>query len=109
MYVNFVRCGEPLHADASNQTAYSLFLIKSMQIRHDWSNINIHLNQSGARAVDFGGPSVYQWGAKFKIKHKSHCFQKSKLVDWGRAKHVNWGDQAPLTPLGAGPDLNIEV
>ena len=30
----------------------------------------------GARAVDLEGP-------KFEIKHKSHCFQKSKLVDWG--------------------------
>ena len=41
------------------------------------------------RAVDLGGPSVYQGGLKFEIKHKSHCFQKSKLVEGGA------GGQAP--------------
>ena len=32
-----------------------------------------------------GGPSVYQGGegAKFEIKHKSRCLQKSKLVNCG--------------------------
>ena len=37
---------------------------------------------AGARAVDLGGPSVYQGGkAKFEIKHKSRCLQKSKRVN----------------------------
>ena len=49
-------------------------------------------SRAGARAVDLGGPSVYQGGPKFEIKHKSRCLQKSKLV--------NWGGQA----LGTGPD-----
>ena len=39
-------------------------------------------------------------GPKFEIKHKSCCFQKSKLFDWG-AKHVDWGARPPLA-LGAG-------
>ena len=39
--------------------------------------------RAGGRAVDVGGPSVYQRGAKFKIKHKSRCLQKSKLFNWG--------------------------
>ena len=41
--------------------------------------------RAGARAVDLGEP-------KLEIKPKSHCFQRSTLVDWvGQA------------PLGAGP------
>ena len=56
--------------------------------------------RAGGRAVDLGGPSGYQEEPKFEIKHKSRCFQKSKLVDWG-AKHVNCGGKAPL---GAGPE-----
>ena len=54
---------------------------------------------AGARAVDLGGPSVYQGGPKFEIKDKSRSFQKSKLVNWG-GKHVDWEG---LAPLGAGP------
>ena len=45
--------------------------------------------KAGGRAVDLGGPNVYQGGPRFEIKHKSRCLQKSKLVDWG-AKHVEW-------------------
>ena len=45
------------------------------------------------RAVDLGGPSVYQGGLKFEIKHKSHCFQKSKLVEGGGR-----GPGPPLAP-----------
>ena len=62
--------------------------------------MQIYLNdetRAGARAVDLGGPSVYQGGPKFKIKHKSRCFQKRKLVIGGGGKHVDWGGQAPLT------------
>ena len=32
---------------------------------------------------------------RFEIKHKSRRLQKKKLVNGGRAKHVDWGDQAP--------------
>ena len=63
--------------------------------------------RAGGRAVDLGGPSVYQGGPKFEIKHNSRCFQKSKLVDWG-AKHVNWGSPAPLPPPLA-PALRVIV
>ena len=45
-------------------------------------------------------------GAKFEIKHKSHCYQKSKLVNWG-VKHVDWGDRPPLAPaLGVAEALS---
>ena len=37
-------------------------------------------------------------GAKFENKHKSQCFQKCKLVDWG-TKHFNWGGRPPGTSL----------
>ena len=46
--------------------------------------------------------SVYQREvAKFKIKHKSRCLQKSKLVDLGRGKHVDWGGRPLWPPFGA--------
>ena len=38
--------------------------------------------KAGGRAVDLGGPSVYQGGAESKLKHKSRCLPKSELVDW---------------------------
>ena len=41
---------------------------------------NMDPNRTGGRALDLGGPRVYQRGLKFKIKHKSRCFQKSKIV-----------------------------
>ena len=40
-------------------------------------------NRAGARAVDLGGPNVYQEGPKFEIKHKNRCLPKRKLVGWG--------------------------
>ena len=47
----------------------------------------LKLRDSG-RVVDLG-PSVYQGGPKFEIKHKSRCLQRSKLVNRG-SKHVDW-------------------
>ena len=49
-------------------------------------------------------------GAKFEIKRKSRCLQKSKRFDWGtkhadRAKHVDRSDLPPLLlPPGASPE-----
>ena len=37
-----------------------------------------------------GAKRLSRGGAKFEIKHKSYCFQKIKLVDWG-TKYVDWG------------------
>ena len=54
-----------------------------------------------ARAVDLRELSVYQVGPKFKIKHKIHCFRKSKVVDWG-GKHVDWGTRPLLAPALEG-------
>ena len=48
----------------------------------------LNILRAGGRAVDVGGTSVYQGEAKFKIKHKSCCLQKSKLFNWGD-KHVH--------------------
>ena len=61
---------------------------KSRLIRQVKSRTEV---RAGARAVELGGPSVYQGGPKFEVKHNSRCLQKSKLVDWGGAKHVDWG------------------
>ena len=59
------------------------------------------MQQSRRQSSRLGGPSVYQGGgAKFEIKHKNRCPQKSKL-SWG-AKHVDWGG---LAFLGAGPEI----
>ena len=55
----------------------------------------IYLRRPGDRAVDLGGASVYQGEPKFKIKHKSRCPQKSKLVNW-EAQACRLGDQAPM-------------
>ena len=55
--------------------------------------------RAGARAVYLGGPSIYQGGAKFEIKHKSRCLKKCKLVSWG-TKHVDWS---------AGPVINLHL
>ena len=38
-------------------------------------------------------------GPKFEIKHKSHCLQKKKLVNWGPSMSI--GGARPS--LGAGP------
>ena len=35
---------------------------------------------------------------KFEIKQKSCYLQKRKLVNWGGAKHVDWGDNPPPPP-----------
>ena len=39
--------------------------------------------RAGGRAVDLGGPSVYQGGPKFKIKHKSRCPKRISLLIGG--------------------------
>ena len=56
----------------------------SNRVRHPFAQ-----PRAGARAVDLEGP-------KFKIKHKSHCFQKSKFVDWRGSMSI-WGPD-PLGP-----------
>ena len=48
------------------------------------------------RAVDLGGPSVYQGGPKCEIKHKATVFKRVNLLIGG-AKHVDWG-ASPLAP-----------
>ena len=42
--------------------------------------------QSRRQSSRLKEPSVYQGVPKLEIKHKSRCFQKSKLANWG-AKH----------------------
>ena len=46
------------------------------------------------KAVDLGGPSVYQGGPKFESTLKSRCLQKIKFVNW-EPKHADWGGLAP--------------
>ena len=55
----------------------------------------MHLPKTGARAVDLGGPSVYQGGPKFEIKHKIRCLQKRKLVNWGGGQACRLGGPGP--------------
>ena len=54
--------------------------------------------RAGARAVDLKGPSVDQGGPKFEIKHKSRCFPKSKLAEWGGPSVLIGGAWPPLAP-----------
>ena len=69
-----------------------------------WRSTNRILHepiQSLGRAVNLEGPSVYQGGPKFDIKHKSRCLQKYELVHWGGQAHrLGGGGTRPL--LGAG-------
>ena len=78
-------------------------MTKSLHVRALEKSYGLRNHRAGARAVDLGGPSVYQGKPTFEIKHKILCLQKRKLVTWG-AKHVGWGSQAP--PFGAGPACN---
>ena len=55
--------------------------------------------RAGARAVDLGGPSVYQGGPKFEIKRKNRCLQKNKLVNWGGPSMTIGGQAPPGLPL----------
>ena len=65
---------------------------------HHFQSALPQCNTGPAAEQSTWGAHVYQGGAKFEIKHKSRCLQKSKLVDWG-GKHVGWGARPPL---GAG-------
>ena len=58
------------------------------------SDFGLNSVQSRLQSSQLRGPSVCHGGPKFKIKHKSRCLEKIKLVNWG-AKHVDWGGQAP--------------
>ena len=58
------------------------------------------MTRADTRTVDLEGPSVYQGGPKFEIKHKSHYFQKSKPIDWGgggggRSRQAYRGSERP--------------
>ena len=67
-------------------------ITRKRSMRYTSSLKSYQPSRACARAVYLGGPSVYQEGPTFEIKHKSHFLQKRKLV--------NWGGQAPLS---AGP------
>ena len=54
--------------------------------------IRFMTSQSRRQSSRLRGASHLSGGAKFKIKHKSRCLQKSKTVNWGARP-----------PLGAGP------
>ena len=41
-------------------------------------------------------------GAKFEIKHKSRCHQKSKFFNWGPSMSIG-GPGPTCTPFSAGP------
>ena len=59
--------------------------------------------RAGARAVDLGGPSVYQGGPKDEIKHKATAFKKVNLLIGGPSMSI--GGLGPLPPLlGAGSE-----
>ena len=68
------------------------------------------LSRAGARAVDLGGPSVYQGGgASLKLSTKAAVFEIEILLKRG-AKHVDWGDQAPPGfPLAPGMKLSNTI
>ena len=72
-------------------------------------HVNLQLGllyiRAGARAVDLGGPSVYQGGQSLNLSTKAVLFKRESLFIGG-GKHVDWGGQAPLPPLGAGPAVH---
>ena len=55
--------------------------------------------RAGDRAVDLGGPSVFQGRPKFKNKHKSRCLQQRKLVNYGGQACRLGGASFPGPPL----------
>ena len=72
--------------------------LQNKKLTNTLTNFNekLHKDRAGGRAVDLGGPGVYQGDPKFKIRHKSCCFQKSLLI--GGAKRVDWRRPGPLAP-----------
>ena len=60
-------------------------LIKSQQENNTQWQVFILITkiQSRQQSSRFRGQAFIRKGKKFEIKHKSRCFQKSKLFDWG--------------------------
>ena len=53
-------------------------------------------NRTGARAVDLGGPSIYQEGGQSLKLSKSRCLQKRKFVNWDGQAYQLGGPCPPL-------------
>ena len=79
----------PLHSSFPFSTHPTLFHIKRIR--------------AGARTVDLGRPSVHQGGQSLKLSTKAAVFKRVSLLI-GEAKHVDWGNQAPL---GVGPEAHV--
>ena len=63
------------------------YIIKALITNTRANNMS---DRAGARAVDLGGPSVYQGGPKCEIMHKAPVFKRVSLLIGG-AKHFDWG------------------
>ena len=57
-----------------------------------------HQARAGARAVNLGGPNVYQGGPKFEIKHKVAVFKRESLWNGGQACRLGGGSGSSLAP-----------
>ena len=79
----------------ANSGGYLTRKKKNKKKKNQKSSCNVVYSRAGIRAVDLGGPSVYQGEPKFEVKHNSRCLQKSKLVDWG-GQACQLGGPGPL-------------
>ena len=57
----------------------------------------IDSSQNQRQSSRVGGAKRLSGGPKFEIRHKSRCFQESKIVNWGR-QACQLGGQPPLAP-----------
>ena len=87
--------------DLQNLKKYKI--LRLFQFCKNRQNISFYQgkdNMSLIKAIRAGTRAVDSGGRKPKIKHKSHCPQKSKLVDWeGQACRLGG-----LVSLGVGPE-----
>ena len=63
---------------------------------HENIVVEIHSRRQSGRLK---GAKHFSGGAKLEIKHKSHCLQKKKLVNWGPSTSI----EGARPPLGTDP------
>ena len=66
---------------------------------------SLHLPRAGGRAVDLGGPSVYEGGQNWKLSTKAAVFERVSFLIGGGGQACRLGEPSPPapSPLGAGP------
>ena len=80
-----------------------------IQIKTNNMSGTVYIEPVGEQST-WGG-QAFIWGdggAKFEIKHKSRCLQKSKLVDWGPSTSIG-GARTPRPLLAPALSLHLVV